>query len=617
MSRLSLASPTDTPPATQGEKSPDDDDNEGFQPVTRPKPKSSKRINHTKACPLAFTYPPYVMYWNYKITVVLSDVKDGNVKAKVIKELKQFFIHAKKVDHSFMILKYYPTHGEPDVIKEAAKFPTEWKTLEGEGPSLRYKNAFFHGLRIYNPRKSDQPKDEPPQINIYTELRVGFHESDMEARMKEWVMTQVPQPYLRAKDLQAPNTREIGFLFGANPFMRDQPAQKVLKRIAFNYTTSHNLPPIEFAVTNRWINEKKSYKKKGKNSWKDDKPKSPMEQMRALHIEAFYDDRSRTKAILRELLKHPEWKAYTNAPTALLPSMRDAENATRAAACLARHKKAMQGLSFMSTTAIYNPDKLSEHILKDPTNLESDRSASLRDIIMAMETKVIVKGRKNGERYTKTTTDKLFQSLDPSFKQPDTWILVYPTAYKEEAEERIRGLYLYVFQYVQETYGESDETTAYYIKNWFTADAIEEAEGMEIRDGRVVTAEEKIQSECTMALQNQPWFVGEEDEDAPLPGFLVPTVEKSPLKYDEGDIQSVKTQNTTATKQFSDALNEAIQRAAAIKATRGPTPLDDTANNPTITSQDDESITSDDRAGVDILPTNESDSLSPGKEKDD
>ena len=91
-------------------------------------------------------------------------------------------------------------------------------------------------------------------MNVHMEMWVGYTEKDTPKLLKEWIMSIVPQPYLQQKDLQAPDTAEIGLIFCANPLMQDKPVHKKLYSIMLHLTIAAREPPILFAILIQWIN---------------------------------------------------------------------------------------------------------------------------------------------------------------------------------------------------------------------------------------------------------------------------------------------------------------------------------------------------------------------------
>lgn len=555
-------------------KAPPDDEgstNGEFTLVKKKQQATNRKKNLARIMVPTYSYGANTLFFNYKLVIIPTNVKDGNLRAAGRAQLKKLFIQCKSLDPTFTLHKYYPEANEPDSIKEAATFP-EWNTLQGEGPGSRYKDAYFHGLRIptfrqeSNSKKKDSKKDE--QMNIYLEFRASFNEKDLEERLKEWAMTQVPQPYIRAKDLQAPRTKDIGFLFGANPYMRDRKAYEILKKAAFSITTAGNEEPIVFAVTNRWLSEGSlSKEERDRRDQEREKTKAsgerpnPMVTNRALHIEALISDESRTKAIIQLALKQDIWKRYTNARVALLPSYRHALDKSRATEAMSQHKNFMEGLTSSMTTQIHNPDKTIKHILTP-----SGKSATLRDIIMGIETEVLVRTRKDDTVKDVLKTDKLFISLDPAFNNTTVWHLVYPKAYKQQAEPIVHGLFAYARSYVENYHGESKEDAARSISPWFTATAASEGEQMEWENGSLITKETRDQQEALAAVNSYVWVVDTPNKLPPTTPKSKVVIDATPHRFEAGDADSLKTQNTTATQQLGAHLAEAMDRAQSLAA---------------------------------------------------
>jgi len=523
--------------------------NDGFQEAgktNKPVERSSKNLAMMGICA---NNRPRMEFWNYKVVVQPSAIKDGNIRGWIRNRLKALYIQAKKVDPKFVWYKYEPEYGEPNAILEAAKFPETFEILEGEGSANRYANCYVYGLRIFNP-SSDT-------MNIHTEIRVGFEAQDLAKRLKEWVMTQIPQPYLREKDLQAPHTKELGFLLGANPFMRDQPAFKVLNKIVNSMRLTNQDKPVYFAVSNRWINDGNFTRQE-----RTKKP-SPIQQNRGLHIEGLRDDASRTKAYLKQALKSPTWKKYTNSPVSITPSWRESEDKMRAKYGVETHRKAMADLSWAVTDQITNPDHLNLYV----TDATTRKPVTLREILLAMSLEVELTGvNGDGEVYTKRIQDKLFFSIDPMFSNKGKWVFVFPKAYAETARNRVTGLYTYIKHMLMEERMTTAEEVEPDIKCWFTQDAIEASRQMEFRDGKVITAEALHQEEAIALLENLPWFVKDSSNSPARAGKAVPTINKTPRKYDHGDTASLHTQGTTATNKISQELARAQAKAEQMKA---------------------------------------------------
>ena len=539
--------PTNKPPSEANKTNDmetDDTDTETFKVVQNTqnnKSNTSRKLDFTKIG-LSPNNRSKMEYWNFKIACQPTDIKDGNIPNWIRARLKAFYIQAKKIDTQFVLYKYRPAANEPDAILDTAGFPDSFEKLQGEGPANRYTDCYFYGLRTYNSKGKT--------MNIYTEIRVGYTKDDMMQCIQSWVLTQIPQPYIRPKDLQAPDTTEIGFLFGCNPFMREKPVHKILQRIVTDLTIRARAPNVVFSVSQRFIQDGQYGKNKAEGR------SSPMTQNRALHVEARTEEKSMVKALLQKALKEPLWRLYTNARISLLPSWRDAEDKSRAAYCIAKHRTAMSNLAWETTDIISNPD----HANGDVVDPDTGKKMTLRIILMEMEIPVEITQFKEGKKVKKQTTDRLFMSLDETWGEQGKWALVFPTAYAATAKKKITGLYVYIRQMVMDNLGESTEEADLSIACWFKPHARIEAEGMYINEaGELITEEVLNQKDSVEFLCNAPWFV--DNEASPAKATEITAIDKTARKYNAGDTASLHTQGTTKTTLMSKELAQVIANA--------------------------------------------------------
>ena len=139
-------------------------------------------------------------------------------------------------------------------------------------------------------------------MNVHMEMHIGHNDADLLKQIKEWVLTQVPQPFIWEKDLQAPHAKEIGFPFCCDPLMRDRVANKALNAVVSSLAISQNETPVKFWLLSRCITD-------GVFDKPDSKERVPMlKQNRALHVEVLMDDKSRAKACIQVALKDPQWE---------------------------------------------------------------------------------------------------------------------------------------------------------------------------------------------------------------------------------------------------------------------------------------------------------------------
>ena len=482
----------------------------------------------------------YMAFWNYKIAVDPAKIKNGAVMKWIMNHLKEFFIKAKQLDEKFVLYKYKAQAGEPDAILEVTQLPTSFSDLNGGGKANRYNGCYVHGLRTWD------SKGKP--MNVHTEIRVGYEQKDLPALLQEYVQTLSPAPYLRPKDLQAPDTVEIGFLFMSNPMMRDRTVFEKLKKITTAMAIQKQEHGVVFAVSNRFLQDGNYEKKKKKSD-----NFNPLQSPRALHIEGLASDRSRTKGYIKTALKSPLWKNAYNAPVSLLPTVRDAKEPSRAKMSIEQHRNGMANLGWTSTTQLVNPDRTNPIITKD-----DGKPASLRDIIMDMDMPVEIHEMRDGQRHVKKTKDKMFQSVDERFRKPGEFVFVYPKAYEKMAKNRVNGLYAYVrhlhHNNIGGTLSECDDDIAC----WFTNEARENAQDQSVEDGTVITNETLEQRQALADLSDTLWITGLHLLDSPGQGTTM--VDKTARKFNP-DTASIHTQHTTATKIISSALEAAVARA--------------------------------------------------------
>ena len=565
-----------------------------FTTVVRPyaRPPNPRKIDHTRYSTPCMNNRPHMVYWKYRISAEPNNVKDGNVEKFFRARLRDFYNAGKKRDPTFVLYKYEPQINEADAILDTGYFPKSFKELQGEGPSNRYKNGYFFGLRTYNSKGK--------QMTLYLEMRVGYTDRELPKLMREWTKTIIPLPYLTEKDLQAPHTVEIGFLFMCNPFMRDRPVQKVLKEIFTNVTIQEKEPPISFAVSQRWIND-------GNFSAKTDERIPPLQQKRGLHIEALLSDRTRTKAYVHNALKQDAWKRYTNSSASLLPSYRDAEDRERARTCINRHLDAMKSLDYAYTDAISNPDHRNQAITRPGT----DKPTTLRELVMSIETDVEVVTRKDGERVTKKVKDKLFLSLDEAYRtekerseqpQQSKHVLVFPKAYGVEARKVVSSLYLHIAYMIANRDLNCLADAKQDVGVWFTETAITAGNQMEIIEGQVYTEESLLQKEAMDKVASVQWYISSEETEPHKGHNVIDRTPKKPVvRFDNGDTDSIHTNVTTATNVASTHLKSVMKRAQDM----APRDVDLSVN-----SDDDE----ESEAGS---ASNSDDSLAEGQTADD
>ena len=303
--------------STKGTEYEEATDTDGFTQVGRKKDRKRNKANgryrdYTKKGPCSHNRPK-MQYWNLKLGVDPAQNKD--TKKGLYDLLNKLYSEAQARDGSFVLYKYEPKEGEPEAIPRSATFPSSFEALQGEGPSRRFLDAYVYGLKTYNSKGKI--------MTIHTEIRVGYTENDLLDLLQQWIKDLKPAPYLRPKDLQAPYTKLIGFLFCCNPLMRDTTAGPVLREIMFNLATLAQEDMPHFAVSSRWISD-------GVFEKKDPDKKTPLlQQKRTLHIEALTSDASRTKALIKKALLQPAWKRYTNTKATLLPTIKDSSDKWR------------------------------------------------------------------------------------------------------------------------------------------------------------------------------------------------------------------------------------------------------------------------------------------------
>ena len=214
-------------------------------------------------------------------------------------------------------------------------------------------------------------------------------------------------------------------------------------------------------------------------------------------------------------------------------------------------------MDFTTADVIMNPDHRNEYVRR-----EDGHPASLRDLIMSMEIEVEVVRFKEGKREKKKVKDKLFLTIDETYRKPGTYTLVFPKAYKKEAENRVRGLYVYIRQMVLEVTFDPTEVDQD-IKDWFKEEAVEEARGMYIENGKLCTQETTDQDDAIQAVDAVPWYRGETAEEEPGETSTIPTIDKTTnmRKATFGDTPSIHTAATSATNTMSNALTQAINKA--------------------------------------------------------
>ena len=544
---------TPTPSPTSGRTNPyaqppnqtGNTDNDGFTTVNR---QTTPRLGFGKwptfnKSTLCENNRKYMMFWNYKIVVDPNIVPKGEAINWIMNHLKtDFMTKAKALDETFVLYRYRPQPGETDAIVDVDKFPTSFTDLNGGGKTTRYKNCYFHGLRTWDAR-------DGKSMNIHTEIRVGYEQKDLPLLLQEHVRSLNPQPYLRPKDLQAPDTVEIGFFFMGNPMMRDRTVFERLKKITTKHAIQRKEGGVVFAVSNRFLQDGDYDKKKPKST-----NRNPIQSPRALHIEGLASDRSRTKAYIQLALKSADWKRYTNAPISILPTVRDAEEPSRAKMSVEQHRTGMKNLGWTVSTQITNPDHRNEVITFD-----DGKRATLRDIVMDMEMPVEIHDIHDGKRRIRQTKDKMFQSLDEKFGSPGEWVFVYPKSYEATAINRVKGLYAYIRHMHHNGTGGTLEECETDIECWFTSFAKEESQGLLVEDGKVITTETIEQRQAMANLTDLPWITGMTLLDSPGAQENT-TVDRTARKFNP-DTASIHTQCTTATKIMSKAMEEAIQQA--------------------------------------------------------
>ena len=521
-------------------------DNHGFTQVERKKNKrnnsNGRYRDYTKKGPCSHNRPT-MQYWNLKLGIDPAQHKD--TKKGLYDLLNKLCDEARARDNSFVLYKYEPKEGEPEAISQGTTFPKTFKALQGEGPSRRFLDAYVYGLKTYNSKGKI--------MTIHTEIRVGYTESDLLDLLQQWIRDLKPAPYLRPKDLQAPHTKLIGFLFCCNPLMRDTTAGPVLRGIMFNLATLAQDDMPHFAVSSRWISD-------GVFEKKDPDKKTPLlQQKRTLHIEALASDASRTKALMKKALLQPAWKRYTNTKATLLPTLKDSSDKSRAKICVEKHRSAMMDLAWASTDALINPDHHNQFILRE----DDGKPASLRDLIMSITIQVEVESVKDGKRITTTKEDGLFLSMDELFGTEGSYAFVFPKAYEDKARNFVTGIYTHIFHMIESRTLANAEDVAQDIACWFTRQAIEDASNMAYENGKVITLEDREAIEACEILDNLPWVTKTDTMIHPAGEATLKVTQPRP--WDNGDTASIHTQHTTNTTRISDKLAEAITRAQNCK----------------------------------------------------
>ena len=520
-----------------------DKDDDGFTQVERKRDKKKNKSNgrykdFTKKGPCSLNRPT-MQYWNLKLSIDPAQHKDA--KKGLHDLLNKLYGEAKARDDSFVLYKYEPKEGKPGAIPRSGTFPKMFKALQGKGPSRQFLDAYVYGLKTYNSKGKI--------MTVHTEIRVGYTENDLLDLLQQWVRDLKPAPYLRPKDLQAPFTKLIGFLFCCNPLMRDTTAGPVLRGIMFNLATLAQEDMPHFAVSSRWISD-------GVFEKKDPDKKTPLlQQKRTLHVEALASDASRTKALFKKALLQPAWKRYTNTKATLLPTLKDSSDKSRAKICVEKHRSAMMDLAWASTDALINPDHYNQLILRE----DDGKPASLRDLIMSVTIQVEVESVKDGKRIVTTKEDGLFLSMDELFNSEGTYAFVFPKAYEEKARNFVTGIYTHIFHMIESRTLANAEDVAQDIAVWFTRQAIEDASNMAYENGKVITLEDREAIEACEILDNLPWVT---KTDTTIHTASEATLKVTqPRRWDNGDTASIHTQHTTHTTRISDKLADAIARA--------------------------------------------------------
>ena len=84
---------------------------------------------------------------------------------------------------------------------------------------------------------------------------------------------------------------------------------------------------------------------------------------------------------------------------------------------------------------------------------------------------------------------------------------------------------------------------------------------MEWNNGNLITAETREQEEAMKALHGFAFHIEDPHHLLGKPKDEVLVIDKTPRKYEAGDADSLKTQNTTATQMLGSKLQEALERA--------------------------------------------------------
>ena len=538
------------PPATSVEPTATGEDEEGFAPVpTNKKPKATepqitpKPLNHTRKTVCA-NNRPYMEFWFLRIVVEPQDIKDGKVMDWIVNRLKNgFFKQAKSIDSQFVLYKYRAQEQERDAILDMASFPKSFRTLQGEGPSStpKFRNCYLFGLKTWDHKGRT--------MKIPTELRVGYADRDLLPKMQEWVRTQIPQPWLSVKSLQAPDTQDAGFIFFGNPFMDVSHIQKILDRVFLNCAIHHECPPPRIAITNKYFQEAKYDPNRRGDS-------NPLRQNRGLHIEALTSEMSTARSFTKVALTSDDWKQYTNAECYLFLTYikgGDSKDNKRAANGVTQHKDFLQTLDYATTRDIKSVDYANPDVMQ----VEGSRKSTLRYWLLRMELEVeerVWEGEgPERQRKTVTKSDKLFLSVDEKHGEPGTWVFVFPKAYEKEAHNRIKGLYLHIKNTLMESGMHSPADVDQDIACWFTAGAIEEAKHMVYEDGQILTADDIYERDALQQLRQHSWITGMEVVQSDNSDNQTPRIVRPPRT--DGSLCTRLSSNTNVlARQLTSAL---------------------------------------------------------------
>ena len=490
-------------------------------------------------------------YLSLTIRADPGGIKDGNLDRHIVSKLKKAFIAAQKLDTKFVWYRYGVEEKEPNSILDVRKFPDDFKTLQGV-TTERNKDCYVHNLRVWVPQNNKN-------LVVYTKIRVGYESNDFLEQWTKHFKTLIPAWSVYKKDLQAPQTVEIGYLWGAPESLQPKATTKVLRSIFVDYALRKTPPdpPLMFALQSKLL----------LSGDKDSKT-------RALHVKVRTDDRERATGYFKAAVTTKTWKLFTNCYVELKPTVRShPKEKERVYKMIKSHRRTQADILSFETRDFVALDIRNEFVFN-----EDGKQATIRSLLMEMTVPADMPKIVNGERIVKTVQVPLFLTADHHWKNQDTFVITYPKDYEMLAVNRLRGLYAYLVWKLSSDELANEHDIERDLSIWFTEEAREKRKLMAVEDG-IVIDEAEMEDPRTLENASGMSYIHQEDfkkflEEEQINDTSTTKGRTARARAFQPKTGSVGTQNTTPSQNVANALREAASTAGTLGGLSNPSTTD-------------------------------------------